>query len=228
MISCVNRDEGAEGMLILFQGDSITDGNRYKDKSSEWDLNHQIGHAYPYVIAATLGAKYPEKGFRFKNRGVSGNNVAQMYGRWKEDALLIRPDVLSVLMGVNDQGESGSDPARYERVYRLLFEEARAVNPAMALVVMEPFILPVGQWAEDWPARLEKMRRYQAAAARVARDFGAVFVPLQEKFLGLAERYGASYWIWDGVHPTEAGHGVIAFEWMERTREILGLNREKQ
>ena len=215
-------------MLILFQGDSITDGNRYKDKASAWDLNHQIGHAYPYVIAATLGARYPDRRFEFKNRGVSGNNIAQLYGRWQEDALLIRPDVLSVLVGVNDQGETGSDPARYERVYRLLLQEARGVNPEMALVVMEPFILPVGSWARDWPARLEKMRRYQAAAARVAREFGAVFVPLQERFLALAAQYGPEYWIWDGVHPTEAGHGVIAFEWMERTEEILGLNQAAQ
>ena len=137
-------------MLILFQGDSITDGNRYKDKASAWDLNHQIGHAYPYVIAATLGARYPDRRFEFTNRGVSGNNIVQLYGRWQEDALLIRPDVLSVLVGVNDQGETGSDPARYERVYRLLLQEARSANPEMALVVMEPFILPVGSWARDW------------------------------------------------------------------------------
>ena len=210
-------------MLILFQGDSITDGNRYKDKASEWDLNHQIGHAYPYVVAATLGARYPEKRFVFKNRGVSGNRIAQLYGRWREDALMLKPDVVSVLIGVNDQGEEGSDPARYERIYRLMFEEARSDNPAVKLTVIEPFILPVGQWADNWPERMAKMRRYQEAAARVARDFKAVFVPLQQKFLDLAETYGAAYWIWDGVHPTEAGHGVIAFEWMKRMEEGLGI-----
>ncbi|MBQ8954894.1 MAG: SGNH/GDSL hydrolase family protein [Clostridia bacterium] len=209
------------GKLILFQGDSITDGNRYKDKASEWDLNHQIGHAYPYVIAATLGARHPERGYVFKNRGVSGNQIAQLFGRWKADTLLLRPDVLSVLIGVNDQGETGSDPERYERIYRALLDEALQVNPAMRFVLMEPFILPVGEWAEGWAEKYAKMRRYQAAAARVAGDYGAVFVPLQQKFLALAEAYGAAYWIWDGVHPTEAGHGVIAFEWMERTKDIL-------
>ena len=208
-------------MLILFQGDSITDGNRYKDKASAWDLNHQIGHAYPYVIAATLGARHPEKGYAFKNRGVSGDQIAQLFGRWKADTLLLRPDVLSILIGVNDQTEAGSDPERFERVYRVLLDEALQVNPAMRFVLMEPFILPVGEWATDWTKKYAKMRRYQAAVARVARDYGAVFVPLQQKFLALAQAYGAPYWIWDGVHPTEAGHGVIAFEWMERAGDIL-------
>ena len=224
--------DGAErretGLRILFQGDSITDGNRYKDKASAWDLNHQIGHAYPYVIAATLGARFPERHFNFINRGVSGNQIAQLFGRWKEDALLLRPDVVSVLVGVNDQSETGSEPERYERIYRALLREAREANPAVRFVVMEPFILPVGQWAADWESKIAKMRLYQAAAARVAADFGAVFVPLQARFLALARAYGAPYWIWDGVHPTEAGHGVIAFEWMERTEEILGLNQAAQ
>ena len=122
------------GKLILFQGDSITDGNRYKDKASEWDLNHQIGHAYPYVIAATLGARHPERGYMFKNRGVSGNQIAELYGRWTRDTLPFKPDILSVLIGVNDQGEFGSDPARYERIYRAMLDEAREANPAVKFV----------------------------------------------------------------------------------------------
>jgi len=209
------------GKLILFQGDSITDGNRYKDKASEWDLNHQIGHAYPYVIAATLGANHPEKRYAFKNRGVSGNRIAQLFGRWKEDTLLLRPDVLSILIGVNDQAEAGSEPQRFERVYRMLLDEALGANPAVKFVLIEPFLLPVGSYRADWPAHYAKMRQYQEATARVAADYGAVFVPLQRKFLALADEFGAAYWLWDGVHPTEAGHGIIAFEWMERARSIL-------
>ena len=209
------------GKLILFQGDSITDGNRYKDKSSEWDLNHQIGHAYPYVIAATLGAQHPEKRYAFKNRGVSGNQIAQLFGRWTQDTLMFKPDILSILVGVNDQGETGSDPARFERVYRMLLDETLAVNESAKFVLIEPFLLPVGPWARDWSRHAAKMKHYQEATARVAADYGAVFVPLQEKFNALAAQYGETYWLWDGVHPTEAGHGVIAFEWMRRAADIL-------
>ncbi len=209
------------GKLILFQGDSITDGNRYKDKSQEWDLNHQIGHAYPYVIAATLGARYPERRYVFRNRGVSGNQIAHLFARWKADTLLHRPDVLSVLIGVNDLGETGSEPARFERVYRVLLDEALAVNPAMRFTLIEPFLLPVGGWAESWDEAFPKMQRLQEAVARVAQDYGAVHVPLQQKFFDLCAVREKEYWLWDGVHPTEAGHGVIAFEWMKRAESIL-------
>ena len=205
-------------MIILFQGDSITDGNRYKDEASRWDLNHQIGHAYPYVIAATLGAKYPEKGYRFVNRGVSGDRIARMYGRWREDAVLLNPDVASVLIGVNDQSEGGSDPERFYRIYTMLIQEL----PRARFVLMEPFLLPVGSVAEGWTEKSAKMKLYREATAQVAAESGAVFVPLQDKFTEAARLTGPEYWIWDGVHPTEAGHGLIAFEWMRAARGLLG------
>lgn len=65
--------------LILFQGDSITDGGRMKDY--EFDLNHQMGHGYAYIVNSTLGAKYPEKNLRFINKGISGNRVGDLYAR---------------------------------------------------------------------------------------------------------------------------------------------------
>ena len=211
-----------KGKLILFQGDSITDGNRYKEKSQEWDLNHQIGHAYPYVITATLGAKYPERGYVFKNRGVSGNGAAQLYGRWAQDCLNIRPDILSVLVGVNDlPPERGTDPDRFHKIYRLLLEEAREVKPDMRFILLEPFILPVRTYAEDWDNKIERLRLYQAAVKDVADSFGAIFVPLQDKFEAAAKQTGPDYWIWDGCHPTEAGHGLIAFEWLRLAEPIL-------
>ena len=209
--------------VILFQGDSITDGNRYKDPSQAWDLNHQIGHAYPYVIAAELGARYPLSRLVFRNRGVSGDSVAKLFARWRQDTLALKPDVLSVLVGINDQGEYGSGPERFERVYRMLLDEAREDNPSVRFVVMEPFALPVGHYAEEWAVKREKLSAYRSACRRVAADYGAIFVPLQEKFEALCRLREASYWIWDGVHPTEAGHGIIAREWMDKARDILPL-----
>ena len=88
--------------LILFQGDSITDGNRIK--TNEWDLNHQMGHGYAYIINAKLGTQYPEKGYSFLNKGISGNRIADLYGRWQEDTLRYQPDNLSILIGINDVG----------------------------------------------------------------------------------------------------------------------------
>lgn len=90
------------GTRILFTGDSITDGNRYKEEKDRGDLNHQIGHSYAYVINAILGSKYPERDLQFVNRGISGNRVIDLYGRMYEDMVEIKPDIVSILVGVND------------------------------------------------------------------------------------------------------------------------------
>ncbi len=207
---------------ILFQGDSITDGNRYKDESSRWDLNHQIGHAYPYVIAALLGAKFPEKRYRFINRGVSGDTIAKVYGRWRPDALVHKPDLISLLAGVNDvwqavENGGGSREKRFEKILRLLLEEALEEKPDTRLVLIEPFMLPPADKREEWAEKLSLMRALQSAVRRVSEDFGTVFVPTQEMFDRLCEKREPAYWVWDGVHPTEAGHGALALKWLEKT-----------
>ena len=130
-------------MKVLFQGDSITDGGRLK--TNTWDLNHQMGHGYASIINSYLGAKYPEKKLEFLNRGISGNRIADLYGRWKEDTLLHNPDVISILIGVNDaysivNNESGSEYERFKKIYRLLIEEAKELlSEAEALGDIEAF-----------------------------------------------------------------------------------------
>lgn len=210
--------------VILFQGDSITDGNRLKD--NEWDLNHQMGHGYAYIVNSTLGAKYPEKNLKFINKGISGDRIAQLYGRWKEDALKINPDILSILIGINDSEFSrffgtGSEAERFEKIYRLLLDEAREVNSEMKFVLLEPFGLPVGERAECFDEMLKFLKPLQEKVKKVAEDYGAVFVPLQDKFFELSEKYSPDYWSWDGIHPTVCGHQIIAEEWMEKCKKLI-------
>src|SRR5476651_1492719 len=83
---------------ILFQGDSITDGNRGRSA----DPNHILGHGYVFSIASKYGATYPDLDLTFVNRGISGNTVQDLANRWEADTLAIQPDVLSILVGVND------------------------------------------------------------------------------------------------------------------------------
>lgn len=210
--------------VILFQGDSITDGNRMKD--CEWDLNHQMGHGYAYIVNSTLGAKYPEKDLKFINKGISGNRVSDLYGRWLEDTLNIKPDILSILVGINDCEQlryygKGSDAVRFEKIYRLLLDEVKESNPDIKLVLMEPFGLPVGERKEKPEDMFSLLRGYQDATKRVAEDYGAIFIPLQEKFNELSEKYSPDYWSWDGIHPTVCGHQIIAEEWMEKCKDLI-------
>ncbi|NOU64041.1 lysophospholipase [Paenibacillus sp. LMG 31461] len=200
---------------ILFQGDSITDGGRGRNN----DLNHILGHGYAYIIASKLGLELAEKQPLFINRGVSGDRVFDLYARWNEDALSLRPDVISILVGVNDaarivNGEHGGASDRFERAYRHLLEETSEVLPGAGIVLCEPFILKLPQVSDRWEIWQERIVCYQDIVRKLADEFGAVFVPLQSTFNEACMLAEPSYWIWDGVHPTAAGHGLIAKQWL--------------
>ncbi|WP_256759919.1 SGNH/GDSL hydrolase family protein [Cohnella sp. WQ 127256] len=205
---------------ILFQGDSITDGNRGRDG----DPNHILGHGYPYLIAAKIGSESPEKEHVFINRGISGNRVSDLYARWNEDAISLSPDLLSILIGVNDAwrimaGEPSGVTDRFEKAYVHLLDETREIFPDIGLVLMEPFILNVGAMADKWVDWQEKLRDYRRIAIGLANRYGALYVPLQDAFDEAAKETGPAYWLWDGVHPTTAGHGLIAREWLKVVQE---------
>ena len=204
---------------IVFQGDSITDGNRTKDPKNFWDLNHYLGHGYVQMAAARLGADYPDRDFRVHNRGMSGNRILDMYARWREDTIRLLPDTISVLVGVNDCGaevesNTGTPADKYDRVYRMMLDETRAALPGVKLILMEPFILPVGKIADRWSRWQELIVPIQQALPAIAEDYDAVFVPLQARFTELCQVREPSYWLWDGCHPTPAGHEVITRAWV--------------
>ncbi len=215
-------------MKILFQGDSITDGNRYKSRASEWDKNHQIGHSYVYIITGLLGMQYPERGFEFINRGISGNIAGELAMRWQTDALDLDPDVLSVLVGVNDcvraaeRSVKDFSAAKYEEDYRRILTQSREKNPDLKLVLLEPFAYPEIQNVSSSPEiRRVIMRSEQKIVRRLAEEFDAVFIPLQQVFDEALKLREAKYWLWDGTHPTEAGHALIAREFLKATKHIF-------
>lgn len=205
-----------KGQTVLFQGDSITDwGRDYKDPNS-------LGTGYPLMIASRFGAMYPQLGVKFLNRGVSGNRVCQMRERWQEDCLNLRPDWVSVLIGINDTWRrfDGNDlitPAKdYERdLYACLYS---AREQGARVIVLEPFVLPytpemAGAWREDLDPRI-------AAARRVARQVEALYVPLDGLFAQAERQAPSGYWTKEGVHPTCAGAGLIAQAWLEAVGAI--------
>ena len=133
------------GTRILFTGDSITDGNRYKEEKDRGDLNHQIGHSYAYVINAILGSKYPERDLQFVNRGISGNRVIDLYGRMYEDMVEIKPDIVSILVGINDRPQAeharhATGKEAYGTIYRMMLGELKRALPDVKIVLCEPFM----------------------------------------------------------------------------------------
>ena len=199
---------------ILFQGDSITDGSRGRNA----DPNHILGHGYCFIIAAKFGAGHVNRNLTFLNRGVSGNTVRDLDQRWSADTLDLKPDLLSLLIGVNDNSQ-GLPLTEYEQTYAKLLTAARATNPQLKLVLCEPFGLPVGPHT-DSPAWFAGLNQRQVIVARLARQFGAALVRFQQVFDTACQRAPAEYWIWDGVHPTYAGHQLMADDWIRTVNEF--------
>ncbi|MBO7403770.1 MAG: SGNH/GDSL hydrolase family protein [Clostridia bacterium] len=209
-------------MKILFQGDSITDGNRYKDKASRWDKNHQIGHSWAYVVTGALTCRHPGR-YECVNRGISGNTVRDLLARWQEDALDERPDALLLLVGVNDCSAIAAmnmTTEEYGTIYRELLRSVREVSPEVRFILLEPFLIV------DDPKRMGILDELRGTVRTIAEEDGAVFIPLQDDFERFAARDGAALWLWDGVHPTEAGHYHIAEKVLAAGSRIFGTEED--
>jgi lysophospholipase L1-like esterase len=216
------EEDKGNGFVFLFQGDSITDGKRGRNN----DLNHIMGHGYAFSIASRLGADFAEKRLVFYNRGISGNKVTDLAARWQQDTLDLKPNVLSILIGVNDvnvniDGAEGATAEKFEEVYRSLLDQTKDKFPDILFVLCEPFILPVGKVKDRWDKWWPEMQKRQEVVNRLAKDYNAVFVELQPVFDNACKRAPTDYWIWDGIHPTVAGHELIAREWIKQVSKRL-------
>jgi lysophospholipase L1-like esterase len=218
-------EEGEKKSLtILFQGDSITDGNRTRDN----DWNHIMGHGYAYLIASRLWYDHPDRNLMFINRGISGNRVRDLKNRWQTDALDLKPDAISILIGVNDVIATVKDwdpepIEKFEEHYRAILDLTKTSLPDTTIILCEPFTLPGGWlkekpkiWAEEIPKRQELVKQ-------LAKEYHAIFIDLQKLFNEALEKAPASYWIWDGIHPMPAGHELIARQWISKVAGKFNL-----
>lgn len=203
------------GARILFQGDSITALGR----GMTADPNHILGHSYVFLIAAKYGSMLPERNLIFLNRAIGGNKLADMAQRWQNDALDLKPDVLSILIGINDAGHD-VPIEEFEPGYDKLLAATVEANPKLRLVLGEPFTLPVGPRKEHWPEWRAQVQKRQDIVARMALKYHAALVHYQTVFDQACKRAPAETWIWDGVHPTYSGHQLMADEWIRGVREF--------
>lgn len=198
-----------ENVRILFQGDSVTDAFRTGESPSEYGLG------YPRKIKEYLDYFHADQKVQLINRGISGNRVRDLKRRWQEDCIAIKPDILSILIGVNDTWRryDSDDPTsalEFEKDYREILSQVKSAFPCK-LVLLEPFLIPVNdtilRWREDLDPKIHVVRR-------LAKDFDAVFIPLDGIFAAASAQGNYSDWSLDGVHPTDKGHALIAKEWL--------------
>lgn len=199
-----------EGAVVVFQGDSITDAGRNREAPLD------LGRGYAMMAAAWFSARFPERRVVFYNRGISGNRVKDLEARWDEDCLDLNPTWISILIGINDcwRRYDRNDPTpveAYASGYRRLLERVKEKSRAK-LILLEPFVLPVPDdrkaWREDLDPKIHAVRE-------LAREFDALYVPLDGIFAAAATRREPGYWAHDGVHPSPAGHALIARAWLE-------------
>lgn len=198
-----------DGQLVLFQGDSVTDGGQ--DREDPFSL----GQLYPMMVDAWFQARYPEKRVRFANCGISGDRVRNLKARWDRDCIAIKPDWVSILIGINDTWRryDSNDPTSveaFEADYRHILERTKNELGAK-LVLCEPFVLPVPEdrttWREDLDPKIAVVRK-------LAREFEAILVPLDGIFAAASAVREPAFWAADGVHPTSRGHALIAQSWL--------------
>jgi lysophospholipase L1-like esterase len=208
------------GTRLLFQGDSITDMNWGRN---EKDRNHYLGHSYVFLLASRLGVDMPEAKLEFFNRGQSGNKVADLKNRWQTDAIDMKPDLVSILIGVNDVSGSGGRVALdgWESNYRFLLDASRKANPALRLVLLDPFVLRVGPLDSDsaWQTWRGEIDKLCPIVKKLAAEYQAVHVETQAVFDRASEKVAPAHWIWDGVHPLPQGHELIARNWLQAVSE---------
>jgi lysophospholipase L1-like esterase len=206
--------------VILFQGDSITDSGRKKDSP---DANNAaaMGNGYAMIAASELLFKNPGKNLKIYNRGISGNKVYQLAERWDKDAIALKPNVLSILIGVNDFWHTLVNNYKgtiqtYRDDLKTLLDKTKQQFPDLKLIMGEPFAVNGIRSVDDkwFPA----FNDYRIAAREIADYYKAVFIPYQSIFDKAQRSAPGVYWTGDGVHPTLAGAHLMAHAWLEAVR----------
>lgn len=201
-------------LRYLFQGDSITDASRV-------DIDEGVGsclfgYGYPILLASEYLKKHKGE-IEFINKGVSGNRIVDLYARIKDDIINFKPDVMSILIGVNDvwhelSVQNGVEAKKFEKIYSMLIEEIKEALPDIKIIILEPFVLNGSGTEMYYDTFREEVQKRSDAAQRIAEKYGLYFVPLQEEFDKASADGDTTYWTTDGVHPTAAGHQLIKEE----------------
>lgn len=206
-----------KGSIILFQGDSITDAGRdYNNKQP--NNTGGMGSGYAYLAAAQLLLAHANKNLTIYNRGIAGNKVYSLLDRWQADCLDIKPDILSIYIGVNDYWATVSfgykaTSKTYKDDYKKLLDQTKQKLPNVKLIIGEPFgVLGVEHVVASWYPAFNEFRE---AAKDLAATYGATFIPNQQIFDTAQKKAPGIYWTEDGVHPTIAGSQLMANAWLK-------------
>ncbi len=230
-------------MRILFTGDSITDASRTEQVEAmskslaargervsplfpDERLNSLLGTGYPLLVASQLGYEEPGR-YEILNRGVAGNRIVDLDARIKQDCINLKPDVLSILVGINGVAhdavlQNGVGAEKFERVYDAMLDEIRTALPDCKIILMEPYLLRGPVTEEHWDYFSSQTALRREIVARLAEKHGCALIRTQQLFDDAFARSGnALDWTQDGVHTSPAGALLIAQEWLRVFHSII-------
>ncbi len=206
---------------VLFQGDSITDASRWRE-----NVKH-LGCGYALMAAAEIGMAYPNK-FEFRNEGIGGNKITDLYARMKRDIIQHKPDYMSLMIGVNDvwhktlDGGDDTSDERFEQLYHMLIDDVLEALPDIKIMIMTPYCDSVTDgFFEGFN---DAVCRKAQIAKRIADEYGFAFLDTQAVIDRIQKLAPLEYWTEDGVHPTVFGHKAIADEWVKTFKGMIGEN----
>ena len=200
---------------IVFIGDSITDAERHRQTYKP------LGFGYVHFAGNLLWARHPELSLSIVNTGVSGDTIHDMEHRWERDCIAHRPNVVSILVGINDVWQLAMEPALAETAASLSEYEV-TLNELLSrakqrcdcrFVLMEPFMF----CRDPNNVVLKALRPYVDVVRRLAANFNAVLVPLQPEIDRQITEIPQERWSADMVHPYLWAHAWIALRWLEAT-----------
>ena len=206
-------------MKILFQGDSVTDAGR--DRSDP----HDMGNGYPRFASAMIQESFPDTEFEFINLGISGNRTEHLVERLEADFIEIQPDIVSILIGVNDVWHHyafeyvETTDEQFEANYRKVLDSLKSRTNARILMI-QPFLLESVDPAKQ--ELCEELARKQAIVKRLADEYADAYLPLDEVLHGMTEEEPA-YYAADGVHPTPDGACCIGEAYLGAIAPLIEL-----
>ncbi len=219
---------------ILFQGDSITDYQREREEEMDFESLHDnnvfppiraLGTGYVLLAAAQIQAEYPKQNLQIINRGIDGNRIADLLDRWDKDCLKLKPDYISILIGINDVywplvSNEDINVAKFYQIYKEILVWTQKELPQSLIILGQPFLFP-GSLVEDYDIWLPKVQEIQMAIASLAQEHSLMLIPYQSIFDNAVSKTKADYWIYDGIHPSNAGNYLMAKSWLEMNKKSI-------
>lgn len=202
-------------MKFVFFGDSITDAGRNRENDF---CTNSYGFGFVRDITSILLYDNPKENVIY-NRGVSGERILDLYARVKKDVWNLKPDVLTILEGVNDiwaevDSQNGVELEMFKKFYEMLISETIKRLPNIKIIVMEPYALKGGATEEKWD-EFSQVTEYAKVVKSIAQKYNLIFIPLQKDIEKAVEENGVKFYFGDGVHPNLAGARIIANKWID-------------